>query len=126
MSWQSDLREAAERERERMAAEPPRWVVTATDPPTFGQVWAKRYTREMRDAGEKVAEDLALMGTCYERRIMASFQMCADGVHVLCEFLPPVESMSVRPEDMTGVVRALQRSGYHAHCSDGHGKSYEF
>lgn len=126
MGWQADLGAKAEEERARRASQPPPWVVRATDPPTFGQVWALRYTREMRESGVRVAEDLDLMGTCYERRIVASFQTCADGVHVLCEFLPPVEALTVRPERMSGVVGALRRSGYHAHCSDGHGKEYDF
>jgi hypothetical protein len=126
VSWQAELNSRASEELARRASEPPPWVVTATDPPTFSKVWALRYTKEMSDAGESVAEDLSLMATSYERHISASFQTCADGIHVLCEFLPPVESICVRPERMTGVVRALQRSGYHARCSDGHGKSYEF
>ncbi len=125
-SWQAALTAQAMAETERMLARRPSWVIRATDPPTFERVWCVRFTRAMLDAGVRVAEDLALMSTCYERRIVADFQTCEDGIHVMCEFLPPVEAIAVRPENMSGVVAALRRSGYHARCSDGHGKSYEF
>lgn len=125
-SWQQRLAAQARAAEEFELARAPKWVIHATDPPCFGHVWARRYTRQMYDAGERVAEDLSLMSTCFERRVMASFRTCEDGLHVLCEIDPPVEYLTVRPECMTGVTRALMRSGYHAKCSDGLGKSYEF
>ena len=119
----------AERQREdawaERMAERPSWVVTATDPPQFGRVWCRAYTRG--DLGTGVpAEDLCMWSTIYQRRLVADFSRCEDGQFVMFEFLPPVESMAVRPEDMTGVVAALRRSGYHARCSDGRGGEYEF
>ena len=126
MSWQADLGAQARAATERELEREPCWTIRATSPPVFTSVWAKRYTRELYDAGERVAEDLSLMATCYERRIVADFRNCEDGIHALCEFLPPVESLTVRPECMTAVTRALMRSGYHAVCSDGHGGRYEF
>ena len=126
MSWQEELGAQARAYLEREASRPPLWVVRATDPPEFSNVWARRYTRESYDAGERVAEDLSLMATCYERRISASFRTCEDGVHSLCEFLPPVDSLCVRADRMSGVVAALRRSGYHASCSGPGGKRYEF
>lgn len=125
-SWQAQLRKQAIAERERRAQEPPPWVIRATDPPTFSKVWAVRYTRELYESGVRVAEDLSLMATVYEARIMAEFRTCEDGIHALCEFLPPVETLTVAPERMSGVVAALKRSGYHARCTDHHGKHYEF
>lgn len=125
-TWQARLREQAMAASEREAARGPRWVVRMVDPPLVSRVWARRYTREMLDAGVRDAEDLALMATCYERRVMASFQTCADGAHVLCEFDPPIEALSVRPERMGGVVAALRRSGCHARCTGPQGKHYEF
>lgn len=125
-SWQAKLTAQALAHTERMLARQPSWTVRAVDPPLFEMVWAVRFTREMLDAGVSVAEDLSLMSTCYERRIVASFRNCEDGIHVLCEFLPPIEAIVVRPECMNGVVSALRRSGYHCKCYDGRGKHYEF
>ena len=125
MSWQGDLGKQARAAHERDLEREPCWTVRATNPPTIDRVWARRYTRESYEAGEKVAEDLSLMSTCYERHVVAEFQTCEDGIHVLCEFLPPVEHLMVRPECMSGVVAALKRSGYHAICSDGKSR-YEF
>lgn len=125
-SWQARLRRQAIAADERTANREPRWTIRATDPPTFSQVWAVRYTKELYDAGVHVAEDLSLMATCYEAHIVADFRTCEDGIHALCEFLPPVESLSVTADRMSGVVGALRRSGYHARCHDGHGKHYEF
>lgn len=118
-------REAVERRR-ALLRERPTWVVRATDPPEFSRVWCVIYTPEMYRQGVRGAEDIALMSTCYQRHIVADYRPCEDGVHALVEFLPPVEALAVRPENMGGVVSALRRSGYHARCSDGHGKSYEF
>lgn len=124
MSWQGDLKGAAaeylERERRRGL-----WVIRCTASPfgkvaQFSQVWATRTFQG------RVGQDLDLMATCYERHVVTSFQNCPDGIHMLAEFLPPIESIAVRPERMTSVVNALMASGYHARCSDGHGKSYEF
>ena len=125
-TWQARLRAQALAAHRRELDRSPSWVVRATDPPTFSMVWAVRYTREMLDAGVHVAEDLSLMSTCYERHVVADFRNCEDGIHMLCEFLPPVEALVVRPECMSGVVAALRRSGYHAKCNDGRGKHYEF
>ena len=125
-SWQASLKAQARAATERELKRAPRWTVRATNPRTITQVWAVRYTRDMYDAGVRVAEDLSLMSTCYESRIVSDFRNCEDGIHVLCEFLPPVESLSVRPECMSGVIAALRRSGYHAICYDGSGKRYEF
>ena len=124
MSWQGDLKASAaeflERERRRGL-----WVIHCTSSPfetvpQFSRVWA---TRTMQGQG---GQDLDLMATCYERHVVTSLQNCPDGIHMLAEFLPPIESIAVRPERMTSVVNALMASGYHARCSDGHGKSYEF
>ncbi len=125
-SWQARLGEQARAATEREAMRGPLWVVRMVDPPLVSRVWAKRITKEMLDAGETVAEDLSLMATCYERRVMASFATCGDGEHVLCEFDPPIEALSVRPERMNGVVGALRRSGIHAHCTGPQGRHYEF
>ncbi len=125
-SWQAQLRKQAMASDERRAGQEPSWTIHATNPPTFSQVWAVRYTRQLYEAGVHVAEDLSLMATVYEAHIIADFRTCEDGIHALCEFLPPVESLTVRPERMSGVVAALKRSGYHAWCHDGHGKRYEF
>ena len=124
--WQAALREAALESARREAARPTTWVIRATDPPTFTRVWAVRYTRAMRDAGERVAEDLDLMATCYQRHVVADFVRCEDGIHVMCEFLPPIEALAVSADRMSGVVAALRRSGYHATCSDDGGGTYEF
>lgn len=124
-SWQASLNAQARASDEAKLRRSPRWTVRVTEPATIKQVWAVRYTREMFDAGVHVAEDLSLMSTCYESRIVSTFQSCEDGIHVLCEFLPPVESLTVRPECMSGVVAALRRSGYHAICTDGKSR-YEF
>ena len=124
MSWQADLAAQARASEDRERS--PLWVVRAKPPDAIAQVWAVRYTKEMLDAGVRVAEDLSLMATVYESRIMASFRTCEDGMHVLCEFDPPVESLSVRADCMSGVVAALRRSGYHCVCRDAHGKRYEF
>lgn len=126
MSWQSDLADATDARAEREAARPPLWVVTATDPPTFGRVWCLRYTRAMLDAGVRVAEDLDMLATVHERGISASFEECGDGMHAMLDIDPPICAVAVRADRMNGVVSALRRSGYHAHCSDGHGKEYEF
>lgn len=125
-SWQAQLKAQAHAATERELSHAPRWTVRFTNPRTISQVWAVRYTREMYDAGVQVAEDLSLMSTCYESHIISDFRNCEDGIHVLCEFLPPIESLSVRPECMSGVIAALRRSGYHAKCYDGNGKHYEF
>lgn len=125
-SWQAMLGAQAYAADERAARRDPKWVIRATFPKLFTQVWCLRYTREMLDAGVRVAEDLSLMSTCYESRIVADFRTCEDGMHALCEFLPPVETLAVRPECMSGVVAALRRSGYHAICRSADGKSYEF
>lgn len=101
------------------------WVIRAIEPPTIERVWALRFTREMVGTGA-VAEDLSLRATIYERHIVADVLPCTDGKHVMFEFFPPIERMAVRPERMSGVVNALQRSGYHCYCYDGRGKEYEF
>lgn len=125
-SWQENLAAQARAREERLLAQEPSWTVRAIDPPTIDMVWALRYTREMHEAHVGVAEDLSLMSSLYERHIIADFRNCEDGIHVLFEFLPPIEAMAVRPECMTGVVSALRRSGYHCRCYDGRGKHYEF
>lgn len=124
MSWQQNLKDAASEHLEREGRRG-LWIVRCTFSPfgkvaQFSQVWA---TRTLPD---RAGQDLDLMATCYERHIVSSFQNCPDGVNMLCEFLPPVESIAVRPERMTNVVNALRSSGYHARCYERGGKSYEF
>lgn len=125
MGWQADVAAQARARAEEDAAVE-RWVVHLTDPVPVSRVWAQRYTKELHDAGARVAEDLSLMATCYERHVVASFQTCEDGIHVLCEFDPPIEALAVRAECMSGVVGALRRSGCHARCTGPDGKHYEF
>lgn len=125
-SWQAKLAEAARAARERDADRPPIWEVRAIDPPEISMVWAVRYTRAMLEDGVRVAEDLSLAAACYEYHVVVDHRMCEDGIHALFEFRPPVESLHVRADGMTGVVSALRRSGYHGVCSDGRGTTYEF
>ena len=117
MSWQGELAAAAaaasEREREV-------WVVTMVDPPLLSDVWCTR----TRDG--TIGTDLAMYATCYEFRIVSEIRNCEDGQHVHFRFDPPIESMRVRRENMTNVVTALRTCGFHAKCSDGAGKHYEF
>ena len=124
-SWQQELHQAALESARRQQEMPPTWVITAIDPSEFNLVWAVRYTRGMLDAGESVAEDISLAATIYERHIIADRRNCEDGIHALFEFLPPIESMAVRADRMSGVVAALRRSGYHARCTEGT-STYEF
>lgn len=124
MGWQADLHEAARLDRERRMMRHP-WVVTCVaspfgDVPTFSRVWATTVTAEV------AGQDLDIIATCYERRIAVTFARCPDGAHTLIEFVPPIESVAVMPERMTSFVNALRASGYHARCSDGKGKTYEF
>ena len=117
MSWQSELAAAAATAKERQRET---WVVTMVEPRLLSDVWCTR----TRDGS--IGTDLAMWSTCYEFRVVAEVRNCEDGEHVHFRLDPPVESMRVRRENMTGVVTALRTCGYHAHCSDGAGKEYEF
>ena len=116
MSWQSELSAAVATTRER---ERDVWLITATDPPTFTDVWASR----TRDG--VVGTDLAIWSTCYEFHVIVESRNCEDGSTVWFRFDPPVEHLRVRRENMTNVVSSLKASGYHARCS-GSGGTYEF
>ena len=115
------FREAATERRDTR----PSWTVRVTGAPCIDRIWARRYTSA--DVGTGVpAENLAVMSTLYRGCIVADMVPCDDPAFVMFELLPPVESLNVHPDDMSGVVSALSRSGYHASCTDHHGKTYEF
>lgn len=72
-------------------------------------------------------EDISLMGTVYEERIMCWCQTCDPPTHVYFEFDPEIESLHVQRDSMTNVVACLRRNGVHGHCrEDRTGRTYDF
>jgi len=117
VSWQGELREAAEAARERRGRLQPWWVKFDTD---CGELWATT-----PESGEgwtlcAIARTLYAMGRTFE------VTDSTDINHALVTFAPQ-EYLAVEESDMALVMQAVRRSGHHGtYRKAGTEKEYRF
>lgn len=133
MSWVAEGARRAREARERAESRPPAWTIRFVGAEPWSQsaslvadgvAFVKRLWA-VREGDDR--EDLALMSTVYEARIMAWCQTCEDGKHAYFEFDPEIESLRVQRWHMTPVMTCLKRNGIHGHCREERtGREYDF
>lgn len=105
MGWQSDLREAAEAERERRGRMEPWWVIA--DPPFFEHVWCTT-----REAGE--GHDLTVVArVLYACGVTFSVTRSTDPGMARVDLDVPREHVAVDESDMAAFMGAVRRTGIH-------------